>query len=346
MMTFTDFDQFADAIGGVRGRFIPTGASRAEWWLDARRLGQLRLQRLQIGAPAAYAGDGEDGYMTIAIPTSAAPGISINGLVMAENSFILNRHAHPLTYSARTPTSWLVLTMPTAGGAYSHELARVASGKPWRVRFEADDAALRRVSLLVRCLASDEEAISVADPNAAAVAEEDLLAAAAELLRKSTCATSSPIGRPRISRERLIARCLEFLRENASKPVLVTDMCNAAQISERTLRNIFIEYFGVGPARFLKAHQLHEIRRRLLAAEGPCETITSIATHLGVWDFSLFARNYRAMYGESPSETLRSATAYRAPQRRVREADSRRSWMAYASRCFRADRYGANLILP
>ena len=37
-------------------------------------------------------------------------------------------------------------------------------------------------------------------------------------------------------------------------------MCNATKVSERTLRNIFQEFFGVGPMRLLKVRQLREIR--------------------------------------------------------------------------------------
>jgi hypothetical protein len=31
----------------------------------------------------------------------------------------------------------------------------------------------------------------------------------------------------------------------------------------------------------------------------------AVAARFGVWDFSLFARNYKAIYGETPSTTLK-----------------------------------------
>ena len=96
--------------------------------------------------------------------------------------------------------------------------------------------------------------------------------------------------------------------------MFIQDLCRAADVSERTLRNIFQEYFGVGPMRLLKMRQLHEIRAALLTADPVHDTVASIAGRFGVWDFSLFARNYKALFGESPSETLRT--------RRRSEADA------------------------
>ena len=73
---------------------------------------------------------------------------------------------------------------------------------------------------------------------------------------------------------------------------VTVDLCRATGVAERTLRNIFHEYFGVGPIRFLKVRQLQDIRQALLAADSTHETVTRIAARFGIWDFSLFARNY------------------------------------------------------
>ena len=43
----------------------------------------------------------------------------------------------------------------------------------------------------------------------------------------------------------------------------------------------------------------------MLAAESTGQTVGSIAARFGVWDFSQFARTYKALYGETPSRTLR-----------------------------------------
>ena len=77
-------------------------------------------------------------------------------------------------------------------------------------------------------------------------------------------------------------------------------MSGATGLRERTLRSIFHEYFGVGPIRLLKVRQLHEVRTALLAADPAHATVTNIAAHFGIWDFSLFAHNYKACSGNHP----------------------------------------------
>ena len=79
--------------------------------------------------------------------------------------------------------------------------------------------------------------------------------------------------------------------------------------------------------RMVRVRQLHEIRAELVSADRAQDTVTRIASRFGVWDFSLFARNYRRLYGESPSETL-----HQPPQRRAAVHDG--SWIRYASRIF------------
>ncbi|HEY5808448.1 MAG TPA: hypothetical protein VIT67_10795, partial [Povalibacter sp.] len=257
---FTDFDEFADAISGLNGRYIPTARSSKQWWIDPVRLGALRLQQLQVGGASTFAGDGEeeDG-LTIGIPLTDASAIRIDGMSMPEDSFILIRKDRPLTYSAQDVTRWAGVSIPAwmDVGMHFRDAAEWSAATLSETTVRANNAApLRRVSLLIALLCSGDELINVVDPAAIAAAEEEVLLASAQLLRASSCSRPSRAGRPPVARERIIARCLEFFREAMGKPMLVSDLCRAVNVSERTLRNIFYEYFGVGPVRFLKARQL------------------------------------------------------------------------------------------
>ena len=51
-LVFRDFDEFADSIDGIAGRFVPTARSTADWWVDAVPAGALGLQQIQIGGDA------------------------------------------------------------------------------------------------------------------------------------------------------------------------------------------------------------------------------------------------------------------------------------------------------
>jgi len=333
MQVFTDYDQFADALGALSGRFIPTAPSQADWWINGRGVGRVKLQQLQIGAASSFAGDGVEGLISIGIPISDPTAISINGQTLGDDSFIVHRPGQPLTYCAKVPTTWACLAIPLDPNCYPGILDWAAPGQ---AHFRSRRSVLRRVTLLVRWLCTDPGAINARDPQAIAVAEQDVLAAVAELLRTSSGTHNGSVGRPRLDRDQLMARCLAVLRENEFHPIQVTDLCGAAQVSERTLRSVFVEYFGVGPGRFLRAHQLYEINRALRTVQNGVETVSAIASRFGVCDFSLFARNYRAMYGESPSETLRQARARRAEEDEEPPVSSSQSWIGFAERCFEA----------
>lgn len=109
-------------------------------------------------------------------------------------------------------------------------------------------------------------------------------------------------------RGRAVARALAFLKEAPPEGPTVPDLCDAARVSARTLEYAFRELFAVTPVRFLKLRRLNAARTALLHA-GNGETVSSVALRFGFGDFGHFAQDYRALFGEAPSETLRGDRA-------------------------------------
>jgi methylphosphotriester-DNA--protein-cysteine methyltransferase len=191
-------------------------------------------------------------------------------------------------------------------------------------RAQAHRAQLELLCNLVTRVCSGDAALG--DAAAARDAEEEIMVAAAQMLERSSSLRPSRLGRPNLPRERMIARTLQFVDARRDQPLLLSELCSELAVSERTLRNVFHEYFGVGPIRFLKLRQLREINAALSQADPARETVTHLAGRFGVWDFSLFSRNYKRLYGESPSATLR-----KPPVPAAHEASS---WLSYAARVF------------
>lgn len=331
-LVFGDFDEFADAIDGVTGRYVPTARATQQWWIETARLGRLTLQRLQIGGAATFAGDGAAGLLTLALPLTDPAAIRVNGHALTDRSFIVLRHDQPLTAASHRPMRWIGVTGTQSFATAAWGLGDAAWSSS---RMEGEAASLERVRALVSRLCLDDEAVNIVDPAATLAAEEELLACIRQLLRASSGVNDRHVGRPQVSRGRVIARCLELVRQQEGQSLFIGDLCRATRVSERTLRNIFQEYFGVAPMRLLLVRQLREIRSALLAADPAEQTVMKIAARFGIWDFSLFARNYRALYGEAPSETLRGP----AGQRR-RGAPLSATWIGYASRRFVAEPAG------
>jgi AraC family ethanolamine operon transcriptional activator len=104
----------------------------------------------------------------------------------------------------------------------------------------------------------------------------------------------------------IIRRSQALLEQRKGRPVHVGELAAAAQVSERTLRTAFNEYFGVGPVRYLQLRQLHQVHRALRAADPEADSIGDALVKHGVWEFSRFAARYRRLFGERPTETLRT----------------------------------------
>lgn len=105
-------------------------------------------------------------------------------------------------------------------------------------------------------------------------------------------------------RQESITRLIDLLQYAGEQPIRVAELCRSAGVSERTLRSIFIEVFGVGPNRYMLIRRLHLMRAALSIANPATESVSQIALRFGFTDNGRMAAAYHAMFGEFPSKTL------------------------------------------
>jgi AraC family ethanolamine operon transcriptional activator len=138
-------------------------------------------------------------------------------------------------------------------------------------------------------------------PHAIRSMQEDLLAAFRQSLRLPT---SPPRRVGRAIRQGGLKRAVELLRSTESSSITIADLCTAAQVTQRTLEYAFRENFGVSPLGFLHLRRYHAARRDLLAADAKTVTVGEIAQKNGFYQMGRFAIRYKALFNDSPSETL------------------------------------------
>lgn len=110
--------------------------------------------------------------------------------------------------------------------------------------------------------------------------------------------------RPVPSSTRIVRDVERYLQENGNRAVHVSEICRQIRVRRRTLYRAFDEALGIGPIEFLRTKRLSLVHLRLRQAS-PDETgVLDIATELGFLEFGRFAQQYRALFGEYPSETL------------------------------------------
>ncbi|MGY0196965.1 helix-turn-helix domain-containing protein [Leptothrix sp. BB-4] len=99
----------------------------------------------------------------------------------------------------------------------------------------------------------------------------------------------------------LTARATALVADRLGEPPSVAELCHALGVSRRTLQNAFQATWGMGPLSWLTTLRLDAVRRELKHAR----SVTEAATQYGFWHFGHFAEDYRRLFGELPSQTLR-----------------------------------------
>jgi transcriptional regulator GlxA family with amidase domain len=120
----------------------------------------------------------------------------------------------------------------------------------------------------------------------------------------------------------IVARFEAIARTNLAKPNGVAALRKIASVNQRTLARAFQAIHASTPSRYLYLLRLSEARKALLSKKPLAQTVTQVAMKFGFRELGRFAIDYRAEFGESPSETLRrSSTSVSATE--VDELDAR-----------------------
>ncbi len=107
-------------------------------------------------------------------------------------------------------------------------------------------------------------------------------------------------------RARVLRRALAYIGDHSGKAISVEALCRESACSISTLERAFQQHFGVSPKRYLTAVRLSGVRKSLLSSPAD-QTVGDIAATWGFWHLSKLAADYKRMFGELPSQTVRAA---------------------------------------
>ncbi len=304
--TFTSFEAFFDAFRFANMRPMVLGPAGENWVLSTLVLSDLSIQWGQAEAKAVVEGAPRAGGVSIFLPTRAPLAWCWNGRQFDEDSLMVDvPGAEFCLATTETPRSWCGLYIPNRVLADTNGDMTAAVGSK-RGFFQVSPQRITRFRSVVRQLeAVVQRAPKVLESAAGKRAAEQKLLREIRSLLAAPQAVEPAQGRHVVPRKQIIRMAMEFVERHEGEYLSVEQLASAAGVSERTLRDAFLSYFGVPPVQYLNRRSLHQIRKALLAADPSATTVTEIATRFGVWHFGRLAQDYRFLFGELPSQTLR-----------------------------------------
>lgn len=110
-------------------------------------------------------------------------------------------------------------------------------------------------------------------------------------------------GRTDVPRSRLVVTAEEYLNEQPPVFTRVAELATRLGVSVRTLEYAFQDIYGITPKQYLKIRRLNYARQMII--RDPTRTVTDHAIDAGFWHMSQFAHDYKLLFGETPSETVK-----------------------------------------
>lgn len=115
---------------------------------------------------------------------------------------------------------------------------------------------------------------------------------------------NEPVG-PRSKRMKILVKARERIDQGGGQDLSVLDLVEYTGVSRRTLEYAFHDGLGVAPAVYLKAGRLRALSRELLQRDSAETSVASLCKAHGFSHLGQAAADYREMFGELPSVTLR-----------------------------------------
>lgn len=308
---FNDFEAYAAALNDVDVRVMLPRLDIPFWEVGALPAGRVHLQQgLERSGIIAEGSTSHDDVMLF-IPISGPQ--SCNGVDMGDSSVLVVPPRSEFFICSQLEHAWCSLRVP---GVVASEFLGVdmQPGAQWpgsRVVKSGKgqlDCVRRLVAEALVAGAADPSLFQ--NPACQASLEADIIQACHRVFSSRQEPAPGP-GRHLLDRGRIIRLLRDEIHAREKDCPLVPTLARNAEVSERTLRSAFLEYFGVSPQKYISLHRLNMARQALMFADLELTKVATIAKKYGFWHLGRFSSQYRESFGELPSETLGKAQAGR-----------------------------------
>jgi AraC-like DNA-binding protein len=304
--TFASPDEYCAAINAAKVDLFVTAGGEFKGRLTRLKLGGLHVLRGRETLPRIAFVALSPAQVHVSFRVSGQPGLIYCGLGLNPGDLIfhsLGERAHQRTAGEG---DWCVISLaPEELAACSKTLIgksiRAPSGSCAIV--PARGAARLLLSQLSKaCRLAETREELIASPRGARSLEQELLNSLVNCL-----STESADRRLKWKRRHadIMARFEEALAVRSETHLNLSELCATIGVPERTLRLCCSEFLGVSPGRYHLLRRLNKARSALRRANPGTASVSEIARDHQFTELGRFAVAYRAIFGETPSSTLR-----------------------------------------
>ncbi|TYL86673.1 AraC family transcriptional regulator [Bradyrhizobium rifense] len=304
--TFASPDEYCAAIKAAKVDLFVTAGGEFKGRLTRFKLGRLHVLRGQENLPRISFVALPPTQVHISFPLSGRPGLIYCGLGLNRGDLIfhsLGERAHQRTAG---DGDWCVISLPR------EELAACSKtliGKSIRAPSESfaivparGPARLLLSQLSRACHLAETREELIASPRVTRSLEQDLLSALVNCLSTES---AERLLKWKGRHADIMARFEEALAVRSEGHLNLSGLCATIGVPERTLRLCCAEFLGMSPGRYHLLRRLNKARSALRRANPNTASVSEIARDHQFTELGRFAVAYRAVFGETPSSTLR-----------------------------------------
>ncbi len=301
-----DVDEQAALLTGWNQRYEQISAGSFQGSVTALQLGPIQVLQEITNQALHQTGELLPGRLAVGMPRGLQGSAMFCNHACSEAHAIVFSGATPFEFATPSGLEMLDVVIDEAClsaffTAQEHEVLMAQLAQPHLRTVSAHDRARLPVLLGDVQQLLTQEPTAAQDPARVADMVHDLSAAIASVLHGGL----SPEPDSSISYQRR-AKIVQQARDRvvasgADSSLTVEDLCRDLAVSRRALQYSFQEVLGLSPQSYLRAVRLNGARRAIKQGS----SVSDAAVAWGFWHFGRFAQDYKALFGELPSQTCK-----------------------------------------
>ena len=303
-----DFTEMEDALSAWDHRYRQISPGAFHGGLLHTQVGSLGIFRNRWERAIHYRGGAPEGTIGIGLNMAQTGEPRWLGQRVAFDELIIQRCGTEAEYLSGALWDSVVFAIPEA--ELAQQLTDITHNDPEAIlhglsfaRLTPQLAAqLRQASLTYL----DTAARSLATPGAPSPLPA-MAASLVGLIARALVSARPPCApKPSLNRQRqLIRKAENYVAHLTNQPLRIGQLCREIDVSERTLRDAFYKVTDTSPLAYLKTQQLNRVYRVLRDVDPDEVLIKQVAVANGFSHLGQFCKDYKQLFGELPSETLR-----------------------------------------